>query len=302
MKKPILFLIFNRPDTTKKVFEAIGKYKPKELYIAADGPRKDKGGEKELCEETRKITENIDWDCEVKTLFRDENLGCRDAVSSAIDWFFENVEDGIILEDDCLPNQAFFRFCEELLDRYRDNEKIMHVSGNNFQLGKKVTDYNYYFSNLNHVWGWATWRNRWQKYNKKMSGLEKFINEDIKKILKYNKMIKQWTENFKKVKNGILDTWDYQWTFSIWSNNGISLLPSKNLVQNIGFDNRSTHTIYKPQYIDKFNAEAKAQDNFKVNRHPEKIKVNLEADQRYYRKIRDSLYYRIIRYIKKKIK
>jgi len=150
MKKPVLFLIFNRPDTTKQVFEAIREYQPKQLFIAADGPREEKHNEKELCEETRKIAQKVDWDCEVKTLFRNENLGCRDAVSSAIDWFFENVEDGIILEDDCLPNQSFFKFCEEMLELYKNDTRIMHISGNNL-LNNVKSKTDYYFSKIEHI-------------------------------------------------------------------------------------------------------------------------------------------------------
>ena len=150
---PILFLIFNRPDVTEKVFEAIRRQKPKQLFVAADGYRKNKQGEKELCDKTRSIINKIDWDCEVKTLFRNENLGCCMAVSSAIEWFFQQVEYGIILEDDCLPNASFFRFQKEMLEKYKDDSRIMMVSGDNFQNGKKRGDASYYFSKLTHIWG-----------------------------------------------------------------------------------------------------------------------------------------------------
>ena len=140
LKTPVLFLIFNRPDVTQRVFEAIRKAKPPRLYVAADGPRIGKEGEEENCTLTRKIIEQVDWDCEVKKLFREKNLGCKIAVSSAIDWFFENEEEGIILEDDCLPDQSFFPFCGELLAYYRTNDKVMHLSGDNFQFGKKRGD------------------------------------------------------------------------------------------------------------------------------------------------------------------
>jgi len=179
---PILFLVFNRPNTTQRVFNVIRQVKPKQLFVAADGPRRDKGADEEKCEATREIVKQIDWDCEVKTLFREENLGCGKAVSSAITWFFENVEEGIILEDDCLPNLDFFGYCEELLDRYRDNREVMFIGGDNFQKGKKWGDASYYFSAYNHVWGWATWKRTWDIYDFKLDS----INEnDIDSILNY---------------------------------------------------------------------------------------------------------------------
>src|SRR4030042_6453503 len=149
---PVLFLIFNRPDTTEKVFDEIRKAKPKKLFVAADGPRQDKQGEKEKVGRARQIViDGIDWDCEIKTLFRDKNLGCKVAVSSAINWFFENEEMGIILEDDCLPHQSFFRFCGELLEKYKDDERIMVISGENLLFGRKRTNYSYYFSRYYHI-------------------------------------------------------------------------------------------------------------------------------------------------------
>ncbi len=158
---PILFLIFNRPDTTKRVFESISRVKPTKLYIAADGARKNKVGEVLLCQETRNIIELIDWECEIKTLFRTENLGCKIAVSSAIDWFFENEEQGIILEDDCLPHPSFFGYCETLLNYYKDDLRIGHIGGDNFQKGKKRGEGSYYFSQYYFIWGWAIWKLAW---------------------------------------------------------------------------------------------------------------------------------------------
>ncbi len=127
---PVAFIIFNRPDTTSKVFEAIKQAKPKKLLVIADGPRINKPGEAEKCKQTRAITEQIDWDCEVLRNYSENNLGCRNRVSSGIDWVFENVDEAIIIEDDCLPNPSFFRFCQELLGKYRNNDEIFLISGN----------------------------------------------------------------------------------------------------------------------------------------------------------------------------
>ena len=155
MHSPVLFLVFNRPETTRQVFEAIRTAKPPRLYIAADGPRLEREGERASCEEVRKIALEVDWECDVNTLFRVENLGCKRGPSEGISWFFEHEDEGIILEDDCLPDQSFFSFCEELLERYRNDTRIMAISGNNFQHGRKRTEYSYYFSRYFHGWGWT---------------------------------------------------------------------------------------------------------------------------------------------------
>ncbi|HOV14811.1 MAG TPA: nucleotide-diphospho-sugar transferase [Spirochaetota bacterium] len=240
---PILFLIFNRPDTTQIVFDEIKKIKPKYLFVAADGARENKIGEKEKCDETRNIIKQVDWDCEIKTLFREKNLGCKIAVSSAISWFFENVEQGIILEDDCIPDQSFFYFCEELLNYYKNDQKIMHIGGNNFQFGKNKTKYSYYFSIYNHIWGWATWRRAWQKYDVTVKSFPEFTeSERIKKIFKTKQMQTFWLNNFKQVYENKIDTWDYQWQYCICNNDGFAITPKTNLVTNIGFDERATHT------------------------------------------------------------
>jgi len=168
LKVPVLFLIFNRSDTTQLVFNEIRKAQPAQLFIAADGPRKDRPEDIENCRKVREIIRQVDWDCSVSTLFRDENLGCKRGVSSAIDWFFSHVDEGIILEDDCVPDPSFFPFCQELLERYRDDERIMVISGDNLQFGRRKSQYSYYFSRCFHLWGWATWKRAWDNYDIKM--------------------------------------------------------------------------------------------------------------------------------------
>ena len=239
----ILFLIFNRPDTTNQVFAKIREIKPTHLYIAADGPRLDRGGEVNTCELTKKIVlDSIDWDCEVKTLFRKENLGCGLAVSSAITWFFDNVEEGIILEDDCLPDLSFFFYCEKLLNKFRFDDKIMHISGHNILFEKNnIIKNDIFFSKMCHIWGWATWRRAWESYDFSIYNrvdLEKIIDRNLTQIRQksYYKSIN------KKLVGKIIDTWDYQWLFSIWSKNGISINPKENRVRNIGFNEFATHT------------------------------------------------------------
>jgi len=163
---PVLFLVYKRPDTTRQVFEAIRQAKPPRLYVAADGPKKNVPGEAEKVKQVREIISNgVDWDCEVKTLFRDENLGCKYGPVEGINWFFKNEEEGIILEDDTLPSQSFFWFCQELLERYKDDTRIMVISGDNFQNGITRGTCSYYFSRYNHIWGWASWRRAWKYYS-----------------------------------------------------------------------------------------------------------------------------------------
>jgi hypothetical protein len=243
LKTAVLFLVFNRPDTTKQVFEAIRQAKPPRLYVAADGPRADKAGEVEKVEQTRRIATQVDWECEVKTLFREKNLGCRVGVSSAIDWFFENEEEGIILEDDCLPSQSFFWFCEELLELYRDDTRIMAISGDNFQKGPARNEFSYYFSRFNHCWGWASWRRAWSYYEKDMQSWPYIVDNDyMQDILLDKAVVKYWSKLFEIAYKNEIDTWDYQWTFSCWIQNGLTVLPNVNLVSNIGFDGDATHT------------------------------------------------------------
>lgn len=239
----VLFLVFNRLDTTKQVFEAIREAKPPRLYIAADGAREQKDAEDEKVKAVREyIISNIDWECEVKTLFREQNFGCKMAVSGAIDWFFENEEMGIILEDDCLPSQSFFWFCEELLERYKDDMRVMMISGyNKLQNHEKVNDY--FFSNIGGIWGWASWRRAWSFYEVDPLKLEKKYKTNFYK-LKYllGKTIYENRRNhFKQLING-LDTWDYQWGFARHFNSGLSCVSSNSLIQNVGFGMDATHT------------------------------------------------------------
>ena len=243
VKSPILFIVFNRPDTTDQVFNQIRNAQPRRLYIAADGPRKNKKEESLVCEEVRNIATKVDWPCEVKTLFRDENLGCRDAVSSAISWFFDQEESGIVLEDDCLPSNSFFAFCDEMLERYKHDTRVRHITGCNLQYGKVWGDASYYFSNLTIVWGWASWRRVWQEYDKT---LQQYSYEEavvrLENIFTNQHVLNAWGDIFKKTKSGEINTWDYQLTFTNFFNNGLSIIPNQNLISNIGFGTGATHT------------------------------------------------------------
>lgn len=242
-RSPILFMIFRRPDLTARVFEQIRNVRPKRLYIAADGPRPEKEGEQQLCMEARAIIRQVNWNCEVKTLFREKNLGCKMAISSAIDWFFEQEEEGIILEDDCLPNQSFFQFCDAMLEKYRYDNRIRHISGCNLQHGKTWGTASYYFSNLTHAWGWANWRRVWKDYDRDLSLYDsKEVKHQLSRIFDDPMVIDSWHRIFEDTKSGKINTWDYQLTFINFFHHGLSVIPNINMISNIGFGANSTHT------------------------------------------------------------
>jgi hypothetical protein len=248
---PILFLLFNRPETTTAVFEQIKKIKPKYLYVAADGPRNHVEGEKEKCKETREIINNVDWECEVITLFRNENLGCGHAVSGAITWFFDQVDYGIILEDDCLPDLTFFAYCEELLIKYQNDAEVMLIGGNNFHKKDLAISSSYYFTNYSHIWGWASWKRAWKNYSFDISEYQKVLNDlYYNDIFQSKKEKKYWMNVFENVVNRKINTWDYQWTYAIWKNRGKSITPAVNLIKNIGLEGNSTHVFIKDSFRD----------------------------------------------------
>jgi hypothetical protein len=241
---PVLFIVFNRPEVTFRVFEQLRKVKPSQLFIAADGPRADKPGEAELCARTRSVAGLIDWDCELKTLFRDENAGCGRAVSEAITWFFQHHEQGIILEDDCLPDPSFFTFCANMLDHFKHQERVMHIGGNNSQFGRRRGPHSYYFSKYPHIWGWATWKRAWERFRFDLS--DEDLDAGVRAIFsRYHFSEAErayWTDCFQVMKQRGIDTWDIQWTYSCWVQGGMTVVPNVNLISNIGFDSNATHT------------------------------------------------------------
>jgi hypothetical protein len=246
LQTAVLFLVFNRPDTTAQVFEAIRKARPPRLYVAADGPRANREGEEEKVAKVREIATAVDWPCEVKTLFRDENLGCKYAVSGGITWFFDHEERGIILEDDCLPSQSFFWFCEELLERYADDERIFIISGYNKQQQWHPELYDYFFSNLGGIWGWASWRRAWAHFGSEMTDLEhlaetqyfeNLLGEKLGSLRKRQLLVAK-----KKIQSGEMNTWAYPWGYSRHVQGGMACVPSVSLIQNIGYGVEATHT------------------------------------------------------------
>lgn len=245
---PVLFLIFNRPELTEKVFSQIRKARPRRLFIAADGPRQGVASDPKDCAATRAVTECISWDCHVQRLYRDSNLGCGRAVSCAIDWFFKYVEEGIILEDDCYPSLSFFPFCTDMLKRYRDNDRIMMVSGFN-RLGTWKPEKHDYFFSGGGIWGWATWRRAWSHYDHHMRDFEDpVVRKTVQRACK--KQGSSLYQAFEKTYRGEVDTWDYQWAFARLKQGGLAVTPSLNLIRNIGSGAAAaTHENKKNDYL-----------------------------------------------------
>jgi hypothetical protein len=235
---PVAFIVFNRPDVTRQVFAAIAKQRPKQLFIIADGARAHREGEAERVRETRAITEAIDWPCEVHRNYAEQNMGCKQRVASGIGWVFSQVERAVILEDDCLPAPGFFRFCEDMLNRYAGERRVYSISGSYF--GDEGGAPGHYFSQYALMWGWATWRDRWDRY--------RLVPADYRSILwrtwwRRPVSLAYWRRIFGEVMAGTLDTWDVQWILTLWRNRALACRPSHNLVRNLGFGADATHTL-----------------------------------------------------------
>ena len=241
---PIVMMVFNRPAQTARTFEAVRSLRPARLLVIADGPRPGHEGDAVNCPEVRRIVSSVDWPCDLKLNFAEANLGLKQRIFSGLSWVFDQVEEAIILEDDCLPDPSFFPYCRELLERYRHDERVMSISGDNFQFGGTVCPHSYYFSRFMHCWGWATWRRAWKLHDpampcwpelKKDGWLESFVLDEGER--------RHWHESFDAVYTGALNTWDYQFNYTVMRHHGLNILPSVNLVTNIGFGADATHTV-----------------------------------------------------------
>ena len=277
---PVLFLVFNRPDTTRRVLDAIRGAAPRRLFVASDGPRPGNARDVEACKAVRRILqEGIDWECEVEFLTREVNLGCRRAVSSGISWFFDRVEEGIIVEDDCLPAPAFFPFCTSLLARYRHEPRVAQVGGFNCQLGRQRGNGSYYFSRYFHVWGWASWRRAWSGYDAEMKDYPAFLQEERLGSLFARPALREfWKDAFDATHAGLLDTWDYQWVYHNLKHDRLAIVPNWNMVENIGFGLDATHTAGrgKPLPVARRSEPAKIV-------HPSSLLPDFAADEFTYR-------------------
>lgn len=245
LQAPVALFVFRRPDTTRRVFDVIAKARPMRLFLIADGPRTNRAGETELCREVREIVTRVDWPCEVVTNFSATNLGCQERMISGLDWVFSLAEEAIILEDDCLPDLSFFRFCQELLERYRGDNRVAAISGTNLVAELVKTDVSYFFSQLGGNWGWASWRSEWQKFDRYLEDWPDLKAEGmLSEVFDDRKTIDHWTSIFDMMyqRKGP-SAWDYQWLYSHLKNNRLTIIPRVNLVTNIGFGITGTHTM-----------------------------------------------------------
>jgi hypothetical protein len=285
LETPILFVVFNRPSPTSRVFSAIKRAKPTRLYVCADGPRVNSPNDQRLCQSVREILADIDWECQVSERFNETNKGCRENIRSALDWFFSLEDRGIILEDDCLASASFFPFCSALLERYESDERVMHVSGVNYLIDPVLGEHDYYFSRLAGVTGWATWARSWQLNR---HGYINFEDEFLEqgRIFDFfsNREMGKWMLSYlTEDQNGRADVWSSQWAYTIIRNNGLTINPSVNLVEHIGTDADATHRM-----PDHARAIYKAMGHHDLDnlRHPKLILPNQMLDDQAFELIR----------------
>lgn len=240
---PVVFIIFNRPDTTERVFERINAVEPSELFIIADGPREDYPGDVNDCAAAREIVTRIEWECDVHRLYREQNTGLPEAVYEGLDWVFEQVPEAIVLEDDTVPNRDFFRFCETMLERYHDDERVMSITGTNRLETWKDDRQDYHFVTYQGVWGWATWRRAWELYDPEMrSWPDPEVQKRIRDFICDDERFEYHRPRFQSCYEGRAPAWSKRWEFAHYLNSGLSVVPSRNLVSNVGFDERGLHT------------------------------------------------------------
>lgn len=242
---PVALVVFRRPDLTAKVLDVIRLARPAELYVISDAPREGVPGEAEACAKARALIETVDWDCEVRLNYADQNMGCGHRLSTGFDWLFEQVESAIILEDDCVPDPSFFRFCEEMLERYRDDDRVMHISGCTYKAEPWEIEDSYFFSQYPACWGWATWRRAWQRYDVRCGGWPELRETGfLREVLGDPVVASYWSNLFDQAHAAepCYHTWDYQWAYTCWANSGLSVCPKRNLISNIGSGEDATHT------------------------------------------------------------
>ena len=270
---PVLLLVFNRIEETQKVVAVLKQVKPSRLYVAADGPRSGNASDHQGCKAVRDyLRKELNWEMDLVLRFQDENMGSGKHVSSAISWFFEQEEEGIILEDDCIPALSFFKFCGDLLQRYKMDDKIQLIGGTNyFSPGNNDS---YYFSDLPQIWGWATWRRAWKHNDFSLKSIdENRLKQLVKSRFKNHQLQDYWLKVYRMMKTDPLDAWDYQWTFSMWNAGGIAIIPAKNLISNVGYGELATHTKHKIDEV--FDRPT---EDIREMVHPKSKKVRKDLD------------------------
>ena len=244
LETPVVLIIFNRPEQTRKVLEKIRQVRPKKLYVIGDGPRADKPLDLELVLACRRLTEAIDWDCDVVRDYAERNLGCRERVVTGLTRVFNREDSAIILEDDCLPSKSFFYYTQNLLNRYADDVRVGSIGGT-LPIGIRAPEQeSYFFSKYPQIWGWGTWSRVWKHYDASILEWPDLRETNfLEKRLNTKRAVKNWRWNFDRIYKNEIDTWDYQFVFTIWINNMLTVMPTKNLISNIGFGPEATHTF-----------------------------------------------------------
>jgi hypothetical protein len=284
MRSPVALIIFNRPEETLRVFQAIARVKPKELFVIADGPRAGRQDDIESCAAAREVVENISWDCKVYKNYSENNLGCGLRPATGISWVFEQVEEAIILEDDCIPDPSFFRFCDDLIERYRNDMRIAMIGGRNNLVRDDWGPYSYHFTRIPNCWGWATWRRAWRFYQFSIPLWRELRDSEwLKDVLGDDKAIMHWRTRFDRayLNDGDIDYWDHQWSFTCWSQNGLAVAPNINLVANIGFGDSATHTSSNKD----FRAQIRSHRLSFPIRHPPYVTRDVIADRMRFQKL-----------------
>ena len=280
-KTPILIIAWKRPQKTRELIGKIKQINPDILYIACDGPKNENIIEDNKVKETMDILlKSFEEVNSKKYLFSKYNQGCKIGVSNAINWFFENESEGIILEDDCIPHLDFFSFCQEMLEIYRNDERIWSITGHNQQNNVQRGSGTYYFSKYPRSWGWATWKRCWVKYDRDITDWPKIKSKGVlKNKLKTKREINFWVNILDNIyHHNSPNTWDYQWTLSSFLNSGLTIVPNKNLIQNIGFDEDSTHTFGRDLNTFKGKEKENCLSIFPII-HPDYFVVEKKADE-----------------------
>jgi len=277
---PVLLIVFNRPDLTRQVLQAVAGAAPRRLFVAADGPRPGRAEDQRLCRAVLDLVRSsVRWPCTLEILERGENLGCGRGPASAISWFFERVEEGIILEDDCLPAPEFFPFCSSLLAHYRDEPRVGQVAGFNCQFGRTRGDGSYYFSQYFHCWGWATWRRAWRDFDYHMTDYPQFLRDNgLERLFSRRSVREFWKGNFDSAIRGDGTIWDYQWVYCNLKAGRLSAVPNWNMIRNIGFGSDATHTRERDPRLPPVNPRPNSELV-----HPGAVAPDLEADEFTYR-------------------
>lgn len=288
---PVVLIIFNRPSLATRVFSTIAKVRPQQLFVIADGPRS--SDESETCQAARSVIELIDWDCHLEIDFADRNLGCRKRIVSGLNWVFSNVDQAIVLEDDCVPHASFFSYCESLLDLYKNNERVMEIGGGNYQFGRKRTEYSYYFSKYSHTCGWATWRRAWQYFDESITGWPQLKASRSWDVMCDDPGERQyWESIYDRIFHGRFQTsWDYQWQLSRWCRNGLTVVPNVNLISNVGYGPEATHVRWQGDSL----AQMPIHDIGEL-RHPLSVSRHEEADKYMFQRVfRRNMFIRLFR-------